>query len=76
MCETESHPRRQQLQKPSSHVYAANLEERTENECEIEMGNINSGGAREGSVQLAIRCTVYREESAAVPVANCETNGI
>lgn len=38
MCETESCPRRQQLLKPSSHIYAANSEERTENECEIEMG--------------------------------------
>lgn len=47
MCETESCPQRQQLLKPSSHIYAANLEERTENEYEIENGvawreNINS----------------------------------
>lgn len=72
MCETESCPRRQQLLKPSSHIYAANLEERRENECEIEMGlrlrgNINSGMGEGVCVQLAIRTTVYTEESAQSP---------
>lgn len=71
MCETESCPWRQQLLKPSSHVYAANLEERTENECEIEMGlhceRMLTVEWVRGCVQLAIRTTVYIEESAQSP---------
>lgn len=71
MCETESRPWRQQLLKPSSHIDAANLEERTENECEIEMGlhceRILTVEWARGCVQLAIRTSVYIEESAQSP---------
>lgn len=72
MCERETCPLRQRLLKHSSHIYTANSEEWTENECEIEKRLHCSrifrvkGGVRR-CVQLAIRTTVYTEESAHSP---------